>query len=493
MELRINKIRLENFKGIKKKEIVFDGKSAKLCGANGTGKTSTYDAVLFVFASVNSKLVNNPPVTPIGASEVLTSVEIECTLDDKPLKVGRTQKYKEKIDPDTGKITANTISGYSINDVEYNQTNFVKNLTERGIDLDHFLYLCHPDAFTADTSAKGREKIREILFSMIDDISDTDIVKKEKLPELKALLEQGYSIQEIDSMSKSGLRKINEQYGRSNELIDARISGIIQSKSQIDVKAVEKQKSEYESELEQVRTDYTNLRNADNKAEAKIAELEGELLEIERKSQKEIEEKNAALSEKARKAQQKARDIQFEMTNAKASADQKYVNAESVKESRDHYREVYKQIQNEVFDEESLKCPTCGREYAPEDQENMRKSFETGKAERLASCEKMGKMFSLQYDGLKGEYDDFMAEYEKKHAEWLKADSKASELAEKYTQAASRPDLSKNKEYQKIKTEIEQLRKSLGQTDAFKIQELSNRESYLIQMIKQADAELTLF
>ena len=118
MELKINRILLENFKGIKKKEIVFDGKSAKLCGANGTGKTSTYDAVLFVFTSVNSKLVNNPPVTPIGASEVLTSVEIECTLDDKPLKVGRTQKYKEKIDPDTGKITANTISGYSINDVD---------------------------------------------------------------------------------------------------------------------------------------------------------------------------------------------------------------------------------------------------------------------------------------------------------------------------------------------------------------------------------------
>lgn len=493
MELRINKIRLENFKGIKKKEIVFDGKSAKLCGANGTGKTSTYDAVLFVFTSVNSKLVNNPPVTPIGASEVLTSVEIECTLDDKPLKVGRTQKYKEKIDPDTGKITANTISGYSINDVEYNQTNFVKNLTERGIDLDHFLYLCHPDAFTADTSAKGREKIREILFSMIDDISDTDIVKKEKLPELKALLEQGYTIQEIDAMSKASLRKINERYGKSNEILDGRIQGIIQSKSQLDIKELEKTKKEYETELEQVRKDFNALRNKDSGVEAKIAELEGKCDDLERAETRKLEERKASVSEKLRKAEETCKELNYDVVAEKSAADRILQDLDGVKESLEHYRAIYKKTQDEVFDKDATVCPTCGRAFPKSEVEEMKKKFEESKTKRLSDYKKMGEMFKVQVDTYEAEYKDQMAKHDKKHKDWLKADEEVAKLTEQYRGIPTRPNMADNSEYQKLRSEIDSLRESLSnQDDDFKLSELSKRESYLTHMIIQTNGEIAV-
>ena len=493
MELRISKITLDNFKGLTHKEIELNGKSSKICGANGTGKTSTMDAVLFVFASVNSKLVNNPPVTPIGASEVVTSVEIECTLDNKPIKVAKSLKYKEKVDPDTGKTTATTVSNYSINDVEYNQTNFIKNLAERGIDLEHFLYLCHPDAFTADVSAKGREKIREILFSMIDDVSDIDIVNELNTAELKALLEQGYTIQEIDSMSKASLRKINERYGKSNERLEGRIQGIIQSKSQIDVDDTKKKKTEYEAELELVCKDEITLKSADSVIEGKIAELVGKQDEIERNSRIELENRNALLSEKLRKAEHACEEASFKHQQSIWESQRTFSEWENCRDSLNNYRELYKKVQDEVFDEESTVCPSCGRSFPADEVETMKKSFEESKKKRLDEYKSKGEELSKQYDALTKEHEDARTAEEKANKVWHKADDKVQKLTEEYQMSPRTPNMNDNEEYKKIQSEIESLRSQLGKTDALKLQELSNKESYLLQMIKQMDAELTLF
>ena len=52
--------------------------------------------------------------------------------------------------------------------------------------------------------------------------------------------------------------------------------------------------------------------------------------------------------------------------------------------------------------------------------------------------------------------------------------------------------MNENEEYINLREQIQALKDSLGQTDAFKIQELSNRESYLIQVIKQTVGEIAL-
>ena len=487
MELKINKIRLENFKGVEKKEIVLNGKSARLCAQNGGFKTTTSDSFYWVFCNCNTAMVNNPDVVPIGAEEVKPTVEIEMTIDDKSITVKKVQTFKRK------ENTSSVTNTYYINDVEKSQKDFIADLTERGIDMENFLMLSNPNAFMADTSKQGREKMRNILFKMCENISDEQIISEmTNMNELKSLLEN-YKLDECEQMQKSTLKKINDEFGKDNQIVRARISGIIQSKSQINVEETKENKTKYEAELEQVRKDFTNIRNKDSDIEAKIAELEGKCDEIERTETRKLEESNAALSEKLRKAEQKCKDISYEMSATKNSADMILSDSYNSKESLDHYRAIYKKVQEEVFDKDTLKCPTCGKPFSKDETDKMKKDFEESKAKRLADYKKMGESFSLQYEGLKGEYDDKMAEYDKKHKDWLKADEKVSKLTEQLRNAPRRPDMAQNKEYQSIRKEIEELRAGLGQTDAFKIQELSNRESYLIQMIKQADAELTLF
>ena len=83
MRLKLNKLTLENFKGIKNSEIKFDSKTT-IQGQNGAGKTTIADAFYWLFADCNTLLLKNPPITPIGEEECISSVEAEILIDEKP-------------------------------------------------------------------------------------------------------------------------------------------------------------------------------------------------------------------------------------------------------------------------------------------------------------------------------------------------------------------------------------------------------------------------
>lgn len=487
MELRINKIRLENFKGVKKKEIVLNGKSARLCAQNGGFKTTTGDAWFFVMSNCNTAMVNNPDVVPIGAEEVKPTVEIEMTIDGKPITVKKVQTFKRK------ENTSSVTNTYYINDVEKSQKDFIADLTERGIDMDNFLMLSNPNAFMADTSKQGREKMRNILFEMCENISDEQIISEMKnVEELKVLLEN-YKLDECEQMQKSTLKKINDEFGKDNSLIQARISGIIQSKSPLDIKELEKTKKEYETELEQVRKDFNALRNKDSGVEAKIAELEGKCDDLERAETRKLEERKASVSEKLRKVEEKCKELNYDVVAEKSAADRILQDLDGVKESLEHYRAIYKKTQDEVFDKDATVCPTCGRAFPKLEVEEMKKKFEESKTKRLSDYKKMGEMFKVQVDTYEAEYKDQMAKHDKKHKDWLKADEEVAKLTEQYRGIPTRPNMADNSEYQKLRSEIDSLRVSLSnQDDDFKLSELSKRESYLTHMIIQTNGEIAV-
>ena len=54
MNVRIQKMTIENFKGVKNLEIQFDGQNAVIYGDNATGKTSLFDAFLWLLFGKDS-------------------------------------------------------------------------------------------------------------------------------------------------------------------------------------------------------------------------------------------------------------------------------------------------------------------------------------------------------------------------------------------------------------------------------------------------------
>ena len=489
MKLMLNMIELKSFKGISHKIVKLNRDVTKIVGQNGSGKTTIGMSFAWVMGDADLELNKNPNVIPLGDTECRPYVKLWLELDGKELTVSREQIVKVKnVD---GKVKTDISNVYTINDVEKGLREFSADLKGRGIDMDRFLLFSNPNTFMNDTSKKGREEMRKVLFEMTEDVSDKELAEELKLKELSTLLEN-YTLEEITAKNKNTIKKIKDANGANNELIDARISGIIQSKSKLDPEELGKVREEYEKELADIQAKAGLLLDSDSKAKAEIAQLEGELIEIERAERRKIDDKIDKKVHALMAAQSEANAKKSDMIATKGAMDHTYAQIDGVKESLENYRSLYKKVQDEVFDESSTVCPTCGRSYNKADVDEMRAKFEKSKTERLADYKKKGETYSKQLKKLEKEYEENKSAYEQAEKDWKAADKKVDKLDEENNAISRVPDLTKVKDYIDTENRIKELRAVLQAKGDLELQKLSSRESYLKQMIRQVDGEFAV-
>jgi predicted ATP-dependent endonuclease of OLD family len=90
-------VTIENFKGIKKLEIVFKDGKTFICGQNATGKTSVVDAICWLLFNKDSLGREKFNIRMLDASgEKIHYDEIvvcgECEVDGKPYTFKKTHK-----------------------------------------------------------------------------------------------------------------------------------------------------------------------------------------------------------------------------------------------------------------------------------------------------------------------------------------------------------------------------------------------------------------
>lgn len=489
MKLKLKVMELTSFKGVKHKVIKFDGDVIKIIGQNGSGKSTIATAFMWVMCDSDYNLNKNPEVIPLGDTECRPTVKLWLDIDGKEITVQKEQIVKVKNVDD--KVQTNITNSYSINDVEKKYSDFVFDLKERGIDMDHFLILSNPNAFMADTSKKGRDEMRKILFEMTEAISDLDIAKELGYAELSALLEN-YKLDEISAMNKSTVRKIIEKNGRNNEIIEANIRGVLDSKSSYDVQELLKTKVAYEEELKEINSTADMLLKGDQEIKGKIAELEGQLLEIERSEKRILEEKIANASERYRMAEKALNDIEISELNCQVDVNRAYADREGVNESLENYRNLYKKVLGEVFDEECTVCPSCGRAFPKEQVEEMKKSFEDGKTKRMDDYKSKGEVFARQLEKLNKAYEDAKTKHENAHKMWKSQDEKVSKLKEELMSIPRTPNLLENEEYVSIQTQLESLRTELQNGAEASIKQQVSRLNELVDFIKDVDNKLAV-
>lgn len=175
--ITLNRIRLNNFKGIRNGEYSFDDKNAVVYGENGTGKTTLMDAMLWVLFGKDS---NNRAEFGIKTLEadgtVIPNVdhEVECTftVNGKPLVLRKN--YREKWTKKRGSI-AETFTGhetnYFIDDVPKKKSEFEAAISSI-IDEKKFQLLTNPLYFNETLTWQER---RQILIDLCGDVSPEDV------------------------------------------------------------------------------------------------------------------------------------------------------------------------------------------------------------------------------------------------------------------------------------------------------------------------------
>lgn len=488
MQLRILKITMDNFKGIKHKEVVMDGMNVSLCAENGGFKTTTADAFYFCFADCNTAMVKNPDVIPIGAEECQPTVEIELTLDGKHLTVCKQQKYKKKeVD---GKVTASTSNTYFINGIEKSYRDYVADLNTRGIDMDNFLIFSNPNAFMADTSKSGREKIRNILFKMCGNISDEDIVSQMACAdELKKMIAE-YRIDEIEQMNKSTLKKINDSVGKDNSIIQARIEELLSQKSTHDTKVLEEQKKNYEAEIERIEAEISNSINGKSDLMKKLSDARMErdrlVYEANNKLFKQKTELESAYQELRREISDKnfvANNVNDEIIKAEKVLEEANVDLEK-------QRELYKMAQDTIFDESDTICPTCKRELPKSEIEHLKAVFDKEKADRIKTLKASGKALNERIRALESEINDL----KDKRAEFQRgiedAEAKLGAFEAEINKVPNEADMSSNETYQNVIKTISKLEAEVPQDNEDRVAELKSQRNMNKAMLNQVIAEL---
>lgn len=402
MKIKLLKMRIQNFKGCKDREISF-GDRTNIKGANATGKTTVFDAFTFLMFGKDSLGSAKFDIRPLDAdgnmiNNLEINVEALIRVDDEEYSLKKTQKqvWRKKRGTDTTEFQGNVnefeINGYPKSEKEFKA--FIAGI----IDENIFNLVTNPNAFNA---LPWKEQ-REILMKFVGVMSDAEIALTygDKygllIPELKIA-----STDDILKKYTKAKNALNKQMAE----IPARIDELSKQIVSVDMGALEVQKAAKQAELKRVEDSLsggTDILEKINEYKNRVIEEKFKLSELQNNA-------NAELDEKRRKARQAVNDADDKVTKTEREIlDAEYLKEDYIKardraeSEKTRYAEEWKEWKKKTFPEfepleeyveplpitdKDLTCPTCGQAL-PED---VRKH-------RIADHEKRRKKARDDYD-----------------------------------------------------------------------------------------------
>jgi hypothetical protein len=211
-QIKIKKITLKNFKGVKFNEIIFNDACTYLMGANGTGKTTIFDAYLWCLFGKDSTdrkqfalktLEEDGTATPRieHEVEVLLLVDGAVTTLKRVYEENWTKKRGETEETFGGHKELFYYNGENVKLKEYNEK--VNNICDSNV----WSFIANPKMFLS----KKEDEQRSILFGMVGEVSNEEIVanNKELNPILSVL--QTQSIEDYKKEVSTECKRVKDE------------------------------------------------------------------------------------------------------------------------------------------------------------------------------------------------------------------------------------------------------------------------------------------
>lgn len=493
MQARIKSLHLENFKGVKNATHQFDGKNAFVIGQNGAGKTTLFTGFMWLMADKDSDLKSNPNIRPLGVEECTPRVEVIFDIDGKEITAAKIQKCTVKKSKTGGADTVSLSNSYEVNSVEYGERDFKKKMQEYGFDFDLFLPLSHPDVFTSQKSAD----MRKVLFGMASEKSDYEIACDTKGVQNVALLLENYTAEEVKAMQNATLRKIREEYGKDGEILRAKIEGMEQSKTDIDVAELELHRNALNEQIADNKAkqeDVSKEFEEQQKASDGILELKFKLNGIQQKANEELEKKRRELrneeSDLCHRADRERSDIGYKKTqihNCELHIKDLTVDLEKA-------REEYTAKEKMEFDENDLTCKMCGQPYPAEKAVEIRMDFHNRKNNILHEVAVRGNSIKEELQKEKDILKKSKKELETLEKGLSEKTERIEKVREKMRELPESIDISDRTEVQEIQKQIAEKEDAMNKSNSAEEirQQLKDEENDLRNKVYAVDCKLVL-
>lgn len=393
---------LLNFKGIRNLVVDFNPNETNIRGANATGKTSVFDAftwVLFGKDSAGRTDFNLKTLDADGhAIERLpheVTVWLEVSGETVKLKKNLVENWVKKRGTQEETYTGNTIECY-FNEVPCTAREYNAKVAELCSE-EVFKLITNPLFFTS----QKRDVQRAFLIRMTGNVTDEEVASGNG--DFTGLVAQlsGKTMEELRREVQSKKRKIKEQVESIPARIDERKRDIPEGK---DWARIEAEICDLKHDIETMDDEMSGIVRASEEAIASKRKAMGEVTDLQmRVASRESELKAAALQDyyEQKRAYDNARiKIQMlrnERTQRKNDVERIEAETMTLNKRREELLDEWRAIKAEAFEEpdrDNFICPTCKRPLETEDIdariEDMRRSFNTDKAERLERNKRKG-------------------------------------------------------------------------------------------------------
>lgn len=386
MKIKLLKMRIQNFKGCKDREITFGGRTS-IKGANATGKTTVFDAFTWLLLGKDSLGNTKFDIRPLDAdgnmiNNLEISVEASIRVDDEEYALKKTQKqvWRKKRGTDTTEFQGNVnefeINGYPKSEKEFKA--FIAGI----IDENIFNLVTNPNAFNA---LPWKEQ-REILMKFVGVMSDAEIALT--YGDKYSLLIPELKIASTDDILKKYTKAKNALNKQMTE-IPARIDELSKQIVSVDTGALEVQKAAKQAELKRVEDSLsggTDILEKINEYKQRVIEEKFKLSELQNNANAELDEKRRSARKSVNDADDKVTKTEREILDAEYLKED-YIKARDRAEAdKTRYAEEWKDWKKKTFPEfvplddyveplpltdKDLTCPTCGQAL-PEDVRKQR-------------------------------------------------------------------------------------------------------------------------
>ena len=389
-EIRLISLELNNFKCFNQIKIDFKGKNTDIYGANGAGKTTIYDSLMWLLFSKDSQGNGDKSIEikPLGEGgkvkdhDAITSVEAVFTVDGEEIILKRTLQEVWTTRRGFSELVYNgNVSEYYIDTVPIKKNAFLERVNEI-VDENTFKLLTDVRYFAEKMDWQDR---RAVLFKAAGVASDREIMAMDErfIPLLEAMGKL-----EVEDYKKKLLSEKRAHSTKKDE-IPARISecektiGDIQG---IDFGAARAEEQLLMSEADAVNAEMIALEH-DSAAESKRLEVREAQLALDA-----LEAEN-----KAYRASQMSGTVDIgrlrtkvvELTNQQSMKETRIKMCEGQIEGYDKditaCRDRWIAVNSEKFS--ASLCPTCGQALPASQLKAAQDSFEAQKARRLREIE----------------------------------------------------------------------------------------------------------
>lgn len=507
-QIKLLNLRLHNFKGIKDLEIDFGGNNAVIYGANEAGKTTVFDAFVWLLFNKDSSDRSDFEIKTMENDKVIHHLdhEVESTLlvDNKELNLKKV--FREKWTKPRGQIdhvfggheTKYYINGVPSKKREYDDT--IAGI----IDEDVFKLLTNPNEFNVNLHWTKR---RDLLFDIAGNVTEEEVLSSDK--KFKVLQDSlnGNSIDDHKKIIAEKRKEINERIKEIPTRIDEinRNMPNVDGLNEVEIKA---SIGGLETNINSKREQINNIKNGSevNEIKKKISDIDLQIANV--KNEHTQNEQDALFKLKMRLQEEESNHeiLQGEVRGHMQRKEHNEREITNLEQQMSNLRDEYVRNQGDInvwkerefeHNDDDCVCPTCKQDLPENQVDEAVAKFNKNKAdtlekikERQEEINEEGITLKKKVESLNKESESVQGEIERITGIGKKKVEEIELLKKKIEKAESQvTPIEENAEYIKLNEEKQSLENQIKELEQ-SVESSVNEVTKEIEALKERQREL---